>query len=325
MPIAGLHLAADEKWVVPIAGIPNFATVSLFLFPVVYAALNFGLSGSLATAAWVVVLTLPDLLLIDARSDISSDGIQLLIVAVVAGFVGQRVEREQLALRRLKTYSARVLLAHEEERRRIAHELHDEPVQALVHLARRLEAIPQEHNLAPPTVLAFAEVQALAHSVEASLREISRGLRPPSLDDLGLVAAVRQLAEDVEEWSDLHTEVRVVGEARRLPPGVELTIFRVAQEALHNVEKHAVAHRADVVLSFGRGTARLAVIDDGIGFGPEERARAASRGSLGMTGMRERSELVGGRLDVSSQPGRGTNLLLTVPDSHQSREYDRPA
>ena len=310
--IAALHFAADSGLAVPTFGIPHFATVSMFLVPVVYSALNFGLSGSLATAAWVTVLSVPDLLTVDSPHDRLEDTIQLVIVDAVAIFVGHRVAREQLArLRleeaqaRLRTHAAKVLQAHEGERQRIAHELHDDPLQSLIYLLRRLESAASGGGAAQAAAL--QESMKVIGQVAATLRGTSVRLRPPALDDLGLVPALQQLCAQVEERSGLHVSLRVSGQQARLDPDIELGVFRIAQEALHNVERHAAAQNVSVTLRGQAGKLLLQVTDDGIGFD------AVSDGTLGIPGMRERAELLDGRLDVVSHPRSGTSVHLKLP------------
>ena len=313
--VAALHVFADVRLQVPPLGIPQFATVTLFLVPIVYAALNFGLSGSLATAAWVTVLTLPDLLFWDGREDRWDDSLQLAVIVAVAVFVGQRVERERLARHeaelaeaRTKEYAQRALSAHEEERRRIAHELHDDPLQSLIHLGRRLEMLAEDPRLASAVQPEVAEVQAVATATAVRLREIARGLRPPSLDDLGLAPAVRQLVESARGGGGKTVDLKVSGLPRRLSPETELGLYRIAQEALTNVERHAGAQHVKVALAFQPDAVSLAVSDDGQGFD----SRSPDR-SLGLPGMRERAALLGGRLRVRSVPGQGTVIRAMVP------------
>lgn len=314
--VAVLHVAADLSFAVPPLGIPHFATVTLFLVPIVYAALNFGLSGALATAIWVTLLSLPDLLVWDGAQDRWDDWVQLLVVIAIAIFVGQRVERERLARRRaeeaeeqIKTYAGRVLEAHEEEARRIAHELHDDPLQALIYLARRLEALADVGQLPMSAQHEIAQIQAISVETAGSLRKITCGLRPPGLDDLGLVAAVRQLVSTTQERHDPKTvQLYLDGDPRRLPSECELGIYRIAQEALHNVDKHAFAQQVEVCLSFQRDHVVLVVSDDGRGFVP-----GGASQSLGLPGMRERASLLGGELRVDSAPGRGTMVRATIP------------
>lgn len=312
--IGSLHLTADAGLAVPSFGIPHFATVGLFLVPVVYAALTFGLGGSVATAAWLTVLSLPDLLIVDPPHDRLEDTIQLVIVDAVAIFVGHRVGREHQARMRveeaqvrLRTYATRVLQAQEEERRRIAHELHDDPLQSLIYLSRRLESA--ETGGVAAQAAALEESRRLIGQVAATLRDTSQRLRPPSLDDLGLVPALRQLCTQVEERTGITIGIRTSGESLRLDPDVELGVFRIGQEALHNVERHAAARSASMFLRMQPDELVLQIADDGVGFD----TAADGGGTLGIPGMQERAELLDGCFSLSSRPGKGTTVRLELP------------
>ena len=209
---------------------------------------------------------------------------------------------ETLRQQWMEAYAARVLFAQEEERRHIAQELHDGPLQALVHLCRRIDSVGQENGKD-----LTGELEGLRHLAEdlvSELRGISRGLRPSVLDDLGLVAATRRLLEDLERRTGIDTSLGVSGTERRLPIPIELALFRVAQEAITNAEHHADPGRVAVGMSFEAGGVRLLVSDDGEGF----ESGSGPRGSLGLVGMRERLHIVGGRVEVHSQPGSGTTV-----------------
>ena len=309
--IALLHEGADATSFLHPYGIPNFAAVALFLVPIVYAALNFGITGSLATAAWVTVVCIPDFFFIDVSEYHWSDAIQILIVDSVAIFVGYRVEQEQLAREqaevageahraaeaRTRLYAEQILRAQEDERRRISLELHDQPVQDLIHLLRLLDRGSAE------------EAREVATLVVGELRQISRGLRPPTLDDLGVTAALRKLVADFPARTGVATSFRVEGGARRVRPDVELGLFRVAQEALNNVARHAQARKVSVRMRFTDEEVRLSVSDDGAGFSPGQ----AGEATLGILGMTERAGLLGGRLEVVTAPGKGTTVRAAVP------------
>jgi len=309
--IAIFHEGADATSFLHPLGIPAFATVALFLVPIVYAALSFGITGSLATAVWVTLLAVPDFFFIDVNEHHASDIIQILIVDAVAVFVGYRVEQEQIARQsaeaagrahqdaeaRIRLYAKRILRAQEDERRRLAQELHDQPLQDLIHLLRLLDG---GSAVAARTVVT---------EVIGELRQISHGLRPPALDDLGVVAAVRKLVADFQARTEIGASFRVDGGPRRLAPEVELGLFRIAQEALNNVARHSAARRLTVRMRFSEDEVRLSVSDDGVGFAPGN----ASDAALGMIGMSERAALVGGRLDVQSWPGKGTSVRTVVP------------
>ncbi|HEY8841248.1 MAG TPA: ATP-binding protein, partial [Candidatus Dormibacteraeota bacterium] len=144
-----------------------------------------------------------------------------------------------------------------------------------------------------------------------NLRDIARGLRPPALDDLGLVPALRRLTQEFGERNALEVSFDVIGEVRRLDPGVELGAYRIAQQALHNVERHAAARVVKVGVNFGTKSLGVEILDDGIGF-DLNRTQAHST-SLGLLGMRERAQLLGGSLSVHSKPDLGTTVRAVLP------------
>lgn len=228
------------------------------------------------------------------------------LLVVIHDVTQERVERD-----RIQSYAVQVLRGHEEERRRLAHELHDDPLQTLLYLSRRLRA---DARAAPqPTAAVLEETRNLVEGLARDLRRIAEGLRPPSLDDLGLVAALRQALAEVAQRAEVDTMLHVDGEERRLAPEVELGLFRIAQEALRNVERHAHASCACLDIRFEWAGVSVTVSDDGVGI---ENLDGEGRGafqSLGMNGMRERAALLGGRFQVTSEPGTGTRIEFSVP------------
>jgi signal transduction histidine kinase len=230
------------------------------------------------------------------------------MVQVVLQDVTEDSRRRQLA----QAYAADVLRGQEDERRRIAQELHDGPLQTLVHICRLIDSLGAGGQAAAPAPADLAQLRSTTESVVAEVRQISRGLRPPLLDDLGLLAALQRLCDDVERRAGVAVSLRVHGPVPRLAPPVELTVYRIAQEALSNVDRHAGASTVEVRLWTGDDRLELRVIDDGEGFdaGP---GGATSKGTLGLAGMSERAALVGGSLQVYSQPGGGTTVAAAVP------------
>jgi len=408
------------------------ALLPLFLLPVVYAALNFGLAGAVATGVWVSVISLPSVPLTGGAERATWTVAQVAVFLVTAAFVGDRVEREisvrreaeaargamRLSEARLRSlfenspaatllvgaegavreanpaavalfgrpraelvgtplaglvgaeptaavasggrpvvelpdgeggrrflrpvvsrqpgggafqvvfldvseerrrlgikdaYAASVVKAQEEERARIAQELHDEPLQTVVHLYRLLDRL----STAPPGPgedlrRGLGEARGVAEGIAEELRRLARGLRPASLEDLGLVAALQRLVQDVDGRGRPRAELRVHGRARRLDPLLELGLFRIAQEGLRNVERHAGAFRAEVGLRFDPEAVELMVEDDGRGLPPRAVADGELRG-LGLVGMEERAALLGGRLEIDSRPLRGTRVRAVIP------------
>ncbi|HEY7293384.1 MAG TPA: ATP-binding protein [Dehalococcoidia bacterium] len=208
---------------------------------------------------------------------------------------------------RLRTLSAAVLDAQEEERRRISRELHDDTAQTLTSLLLYAKAL--EQGDAPADVReALAELrEEVARSLEG-VRRMARELRPSALDDLGLVAALDGYTHDLAR----RTGLAIAFESAcggRLPPHVELVLYRIAQEALTNAAKHARATRVAVDLVREPGAVTLTVRDDGRGFDP----RLVGPGhGVGLFSMRERAELAGGSLTLSSVPGKGTAVAVCV-------------
>jgi chemotaxis family two-component system sensor kinase Cph1 len=209
------------------------------------------------------------------------------------------VEREREQLLRLAVES------QEQERQRIARELHDEMGQHLTALKLGLEALQ-------PSTEPAGRLLAIVSSLDQSIDRLTFALRPPALDELGLQGAVTLLAEQMTMTSGLRVDVHLEGlEGRRVPENVDRTIYRVIQEALTNVSKHAEARTVSVIVERQEHLLRVIVEDDGKGF--SEVDNAAGRARFGLIGMRERLALVGGALTIESQPERGTTLYISVP------------
>ncbi len=423
-------------WQLPL-GIPRYLTISLLFVPLVYAALNFGTRGSIATAAWATTLMLPDWTIVSHgwRSGNWGELVNVLVLNGVAIIVGQRVEHERTARaaavgalqanaaaearyhalfeeqhapvfvvdeRRVvseanaaasqllgvpptgrhigellglpveqlldgseipvtvenaggevrlfvprgqmlqsdgheflqlvlvdvteqhrrqveeQAYAARLTAAQEEERRRIARELHDDPLQTQTFLVRSLEELALAPGLPGALATALKHDRDLADEVGRALREVICSLRPPLLDDLGLVPALRAFTADVRVWSGVAVALRIRGEERRLASGDELALYRVAQEALVNAMRHAAARHIQVMVDFRDGVV-LRVRDNGCGFIPGDQTWVASTGSetsgLGLIGMRERMTQAGGSLRIHSRPGQGTVVDARLPES----------
>ena len=212
----------------------------------------------------------------------------------------RRAEKEATDL------SGRLLTAHEDERRRLARELHDDLTQRLARLAidaGRMENAPA----APEGIRPLREdLVRLSEDVHA----LSYRLHPSVLDDLGLVEALRAECDRVARHGALRVEVDARDVPEALPAEASLCLFRVAQEALSNAARHARASAVTVVLSPSRMGLQLAVSDNGSGFDP---ARSRERASLGLASMRERVRLLQGELDIESTAGRGTTVVAWVP------------
>jgi signal transduction histidine kinase len=205
----------------------------------------------------------------------------------------------------------KLITAHEDERRRIARGLHDEAGQALTALIVNLELAEQAHKPVDPQNL--ARLRGIAEHTLAEVRRIIAALRPTILDDLGLAAAIRWYAKEMVEPQGLQVSMQLSGLEGRLPPHVETAVFRIVQEAITNILKHAEARQAIVETTVADGRVRVMVADDGRGFEVTSAPRSREGRGLGLQGMRERAEALGGTLRVSSQPGHGTRIEIVIP------------
>ena len=198
----------------------------------------------------------------------------------------------------------------EEQFKRLAHELHDEAGQMLAAVYLDLDRVAA--GMAPETREGLASVRARLREVEVQLRRISHEMRPPALDDLGLVPALNFLAEGVGRRAGLAIEVESALDDR-LRPEVEIVLYRAAQEALTNVARHARATRAVVRLERGEDGVVLTVSDDGVGFDVRGSEVPSQPSGIGITGIRERVASIGGTLEIASSPGEGTLLRIPIP------------
>lgn len=209
----------------------------------------------------------------------------------------------------------KVISAQEEERQRIARELHDEMAQGLTALIMGLGRLEQAVPEMPAATAGLIEsVKAFASRALADTRRLIVDLRPPVLDDLGLIPAVRTLAESRLEEQGIAVSIEADGLDEGLPAHFKVTVFRVLQEAIINCARHSQAKTVRICMKADSECFRAVVEDDGIGFDPSLiRQRANGKASLGLLGMKERASLLGGTLDVRSSPGHGTTVVLEIP------------
>lgn len=215
-------------------------------------------------------------------------------------------EREALRRELLR----HTVLSQEEERTRIARELHDETSQILAAFSLNLATLHELLPTDPRVGEILARLQGLSRRMSQGIYRLMHDLRPAQLDDLGLAAALDYLAEEMQKSAGLQVAVAVSGARQRLEPLVETVLFRVAQEALTNVSRHAEVSQAKVKLTFAPEKVTLRVRDEGVGFKVDERPLPPH--GWGLAGMRERAESVGAQLRVDSAPGRGTQVEVVI-------------
>jgi len=230
--------------------------------------------------------------------------------------IAQDVTEERQLRQNMEYYIKQVTKAQEDERLRISRELHDDTAQALATLSRGLDSLSTgEKELTKPVIKRLEKLHEMADSALDGVRRFSQDLRPPILDDLGLVPALEWLITDLEKGYDMATKVDITGSRRRLSPEIELTVFRIAQEVLSNIRRHSQASSVEMSLDFGADALTLIINDNGEGFNiPDRTSDLALSGKLGIIGMRERARLIGGTLIVQSEKGTGTTVTLRIPN-----------
>lgn len=239
--------------------------------------------------------------------------------------VQQRTEELRKQEAQVRQLLHRVITAQEEERRRIAYELHDEVGQLLTAVRFSMDGLPAA-SLDADAARQVTRVRELIDQAMGDLRRVISGLRPGVIDQLGLMPALREVAGQL--LAPLGIAVAIDGpEGHWLPAEMEVVLFRIAQEAMHNVARHSGATRADLTVARDDGLVTMRIQDNGRGFdtataGPD----TATGGGLGLTGMRERASLLGGWVRIDSAPGQGTTVVVQLPVSEQDdADRTRPA
>lgn len=235
------------------------------------------------------------------------------IRSLQAGLV-HLAEKVKAAQQSLHSYIGAITAGQEEERRRLARELHDDTLQGMIALKQRVQLF-QITEQGRPASESLAEIESLTEQTIQNLRRLTRALRPIYLEDLGLPAALEMLAQESGQSMGLSVAFHQAGRERRQSPDTELALYRITQEALSNAGRHAGAKNVSVSIRYTPESTVLEVVDDGVGFHvPKSPAEFAPGGHFGLLGLHERAELIGARLSISSTPGQGTRVLLDLPD-----------
>ena len=231
----------------------------------------------------------------------------------------QNMARDITEERRLQDnvqfYLRQVLQAQEEERKRLARELHDDASQQILLLTHGVDNLASKSDRYLPQELRneLEKLYELSKQTYQGIKHYAQALRPGILDDLGLVAAIKWLAEEVHNFGGIEIQVK----ADAIPPlplETQLVLFRIDQEALNNINHHSGASQASITVECQKAEVRVTISDNGQGFDlPRQLSDFASQGKLGLTGMAERAQLIGGKLEVSSQIGKGTKIIVKAP------------
>jgi len=241
------------------------------------------------------------------------DAVDRKMFAAIGRQIGVAIENARLC-ENLRFYAWKISEAQEDERKRIARELHDDTAQRLIALSRHLDALAtSEENLSVAGKQRLEHLQQRIEDALQGVRRFSRDLRPSVLDDLGLVPALQGLLSDLEE-SGVAAELCITGDRHRLPLDVELALYRIVQETLNNVRRHAQASNVRINVEFVDSRIRVSVRDDGQGFelsgSPGDFAYA---GKFGLLGIQERVQLLHGHFQVQAGRGKGTTVSVEVP------------
>jgi PAS domain S-box-containing protein len=206
--------------------------------------------------------------------------------------------------------------AREEERRRLARELHDDTIQQLVAISHRLQRLtsvvsgqlPEDFNSR------VSELVGLANQAIINVRRFIQDLRPAVLDDMGLIPTLNWFTAKLAKENGVATEIHITGQANRLPPDMELGIFRIVQEGLKNIYKHAGASHSEIYLEFAEHKVKIAIIDDGKGFNvPSMLTDFLEDGKLGLVGILDRVHGLNGSLNIESSSAKGTSITIEIP------------
>lgn len=236
------------------------------------------------------------------------------VIDYLAGEMGQ-VSRIVETAKNRQLIGLKIILAQEEERKRIAREIHDGPAQMLANLVLRTEIVErmlvkQEFGLVQDEVIDLKG--QVRYSLE-EMRKVIFNLRPMALDDLGLIPTLRKYVHDFEEKTKIRTTFETRGKEHRLSSAMEAAVYRLVQEGLTNAAKHAYPSYVLVEITYQAQLIKIVVKDNGLGFNVKKVSEQGSRESFGLVGMRERVELLEGRMEIESAENQGTSIVIHIP------------
>ena len=301
--------------------VSNHIVGLLFLAPILYASVALSWRGALFTGLIALAAVGPIILGWPFFSSITNFALLLLplfVVSLIAFEIRTRRKERRVALEReaeRRETQARIIESQENERRHLAQELHDETIQTLLVIANHAHALSTAAGNGQSSLRDTAErIREITLQTIEELRRISIALMPSVLDTLGLVPALRWLADNATTDTGIKTRLTVRGEYHGKDRQEEIAIFRMVQEALSNIKRHANAFNAYVTLDMTNGCIRMSIRDDGQGFRPPKRIESlGSSGRLGLYGIQQRAQALHGSLAVRSRPGRGTTLTIELP------------
>lgn len=290
---------------------------TIFLIPIIYAASVFRIRGSLITSLAFLVVVLPRAFLDSPYPDSLLRALVFVIitcfVSVLVAIESNRIDKEKENTKLLQ-FMSDCMSKQEGEKQHLARELHDGSIQSLVDISHQIDTLSEIEERGDIKDH-LKQLRDEADNVMAGLRQLVTGLRPPLLDEMGFETSLKWLASELAQRQGIDISVDVYGEVKRLDPNTELTLYRVAQEALQNAKKYSQATKIRLRLAFIGGNVHLTIYDNGVGFSVPEHEKLASKKKFGLIGMAERARLVGGSLRIKSSDGNGTVVFVEVPIS----------
>lgn len=304
----------------------NILGIPFIIIPFLYASIVFWWRGSVLVWLLSMIALLPvliyyhpfnlDLLL----RNIAFLFVPMAVVIIIALELYWRERQKEMMAeqeRERQAYMAQIFRAQEDERRRIAQELHDDTTQELLALANSAQRLVTDADEAKyDNMKKNAEwMRDMTLALSNNVRRLSLDLRPSILDDIGLVPALRWAADRLNQETNINSKVLVEGSIRKLPAETEVNIFRVIQEALNNVRRHSDATEAIITVHFNSDSTKLVIQDNGKGFAQKEIiSKLISEGKMGIIGMQQRAKFINGTFNVLSKRGQGTSVSIELTD-----------
>ena len=302
--------------------VANHIVGILFFIPILYASIVLSWRGAVFTGLIALAAVGPIILewpFFSAVTNLALLLLPLFVVSLIAFEIRTRRKERRSVLEReaeRRDVQAKIIESQENERRHLAQELHDETIQTLLVIATQAHAVSEAAGPQSSIRETSERIREIALQTIEELRRISTALMPSVLDTLGLVPALRWLADNATTDSGVKTRLTVRGDYHGNDRQEEIAIFRVVQEALSNVKRHANAFNAYVNLDMTNGHIKMTIRDDGQGFQPPKRVESlGSSGRLGLYGIQQRVQALHGTMTVRSRSGRGTTLTVELPSN----------
>jgi len=300
----------------------NHILGSLFLIPFVYASLVFWWRGSLTVWLLSMVVMVPRMIYYTPNPkflipNVALPFVPLAVLIIITLELKWREKQREISAEReeeRQVYMSQVFKAQEDERQRIAQELHDDTMQKLIVIANHAQKLASGRIPTTPEAREYGKsIKDAVLGVSEEIRRLSRDLRPSILDNVGLLSAIRWLIDRLNEEEMINGSVMVKGIEREFGSESEVTIFRIVQEALNNIRRHSQATQVLVTVEFSPESVKIVVNDNGKGFILNKTVGdLAAEGKLGIVGMQQRAKFLNGNFDIYSQPGKGTSVSIEI-------------